>query len=508
MRPRQAPGSTGGAVVSRDRDKAQQTLPVRRAHAGRPARVELLGERPQRLDAALVEHVSGERFRLGARLGNLRQSVGERTEVEPRSADDHSRPATLGDPPQRLERLVAPPADRVALLRVHVSEQVMGRARQFVGPRPRGEHAEVAIHLHGVRVDDLGAQRLSGRERESGLAARRRTGEKQNVSVHRRYCSMSDIPGSDVAGSVTARSPGADPQRWTLTLVAGRGETLAGAGDDARKTLGETGAKIIGSRFLSPTAEETELHGEYAPIRERLEAAFAPRALDWCLQSAPARPRRLLLCDMDSTIISCECIDEIAAIVGIKAEIAEITERAMRGELDFEAALEARVARLAGVRAADLETVYAERIRLNSGASTLTATMKAHGARAVLVSGGFTFFTNRVAAAAGFDAHHGNTLELRDGALTGRVTPPILGRTAKREALERHAAEIGRPRDDAVAIGDGANDLDMIRAAGVGIAYRAKPVVEAQAQARIATGDLRSALYFQSIAAADFIERG
>jgi phosphoserine phosphatase len=243
-------------------------------------------------------------------------------------------------------------------------------------------------------------------------------------------------------------------------------------------------------------------------MRGLLQAAFAGRPVDWCLQSAPVRPRRLLVCDMDSTIISCECLDEIAAILGIYSEIAQITEQAMRGELAFEPALEARVARLKGARVSDLERVMAERVRLNPGAATLVATMRARGARTVLVSGGFTFFTEAVATLAGFEVSQGNRLEIEDGALTGRVLPPILGRHAKRQAMERHAAELGIALAESVAIGDGANDLDMIEAAGLGIAYRAKPMVEARAFARIASGDLRSALLFQGVAPAEFVERG
>jgi phosphoserine phosphatase len=211
---------------------------------------------------------------------------------------------------------------------------------------------------------------------------------------------------------------------------------------------------------------------------------------------------------MDSTIIACECVDEIAAILGIKSAIAAITERAMRGEIPFEAALAERVAMLKGVAETDLARVYAERVRLNPGAATLVATMRAQGARTVLVSGGFTWFTERVATAAGFEHHQGNTLVIEDGRLAGTVVAPIQGRAAKREALERHAAELGVRADDAVAIGDGANDLAMIEAAGLGIAYRAKPAVEERAWARIASGDLRSALYFQGLTETEFVERG
>jgi phosphoserine phosphatase len=290
--------------------------------------------------------------------------------------------------------------------------------------------------------------------------------------------------------------------------VAGGAEDLPGLRDDARQALSEAGAEILSERALSRTACETECHGDVDLIRSGMRAGLAGRAADWCLQSAPARPRRLLLCDMDSTIISCECVDEIGAILGIKSVIAEITAKSMRGEIDFEASLVERVALLEGVSLGALERVWAERVRLNPGAATLVATMKARGARTVLVSGGFTFFTERVAALAGFEHHHANRLVIEGGRLTGAVAAPIQGRRAKLEALLRHARELGVGADEAVAIGDGANDLEMIAAAGLGIAYRAKPVLEDKASARIATGDLRSALAFQGIAEGEFVERG
>jgi phosphoserine phosphatase len=182
----------------------------------------------------------------------------------------------------------------------------------------------------------------------------------------------------------------------------------------------------------------------------------------------------------------------------------------MRGEIGFEAALEARVARLgaAGVTEADLERVYRERVQLNPGARTLIATMQARGARTLLVTGGFSFFAERVARAAGFDAWQANRLEIIRGKLTGRIEPPILGRAAKRDALLAEARALGASPREAVAIGDGANDLDMLALTGIGIAYCAKPVVEAQASARIGSGDLRSALYFQGIPGTEFVEAG
>jgi phosphoserine phosphatase len=209
------------------------------------------------------------------------------------------------------------------------------------------------------------------------------------------------------------------------------------------------------------------------------------------------RRKKLLVADMDSTIIGCECLDELADFVGVKPKVAAITERAMRGELDFPSALRARVALIKGLRLDILARVHAERVRLNPGARELTATMRAHGAHTVLVSGGFTYFTQRVAADAGFDAHQGNVL-LDDGrALTGLVQEPIQGREAKLDALERGAARLGVSPADVLAVGDGANDLDMIKRAGLGVAYHAKPIVAAAAAASIVHGDLTGLLYLQ-----------
>lgn len=209
------------------------------------------------------------------------------------------------------------------------------------------------------------------------------------------------------------------------------------------------------------------------------------------------RRKKLLIADMDSTIIGCECIDELADHVGLKPKVAAITERAMRGELDFPSALRERVALLKGLPLDALAQVYAERVRLNPGARELTATMRAHGAHTVLVSGGFTYFTQRVAEKAGFESQQGNRLADDGRSLTGRVEEPILGREAKLEALEREAARLGYSPADALAVGDGANDLDMIGRAGLGVAYHAKPIVAAAAGASIVHGDLAGLLYLQ-----------
>jgi phosphoserine phosphatase len=234
-----------------------------------------------------------------------------------------------------------------------------------------------------------------------------------------------------------------------------------------------------------------------AELREEAAKAVAGLPIDWALVPVASRRKRVLVADMDSTIINVECLDELADFAGIKAEIAAITERAMRGELEFEPALLERVSKLKGLSVEALQRTYDERVRLNPGAETLVRTMAKHGARCVLVSGGFMFFTERVAKAAGFHANRANTL-LDDGArLTGLVRQPILGKAAKLQALQEETAALGVTPADALALGDGANDLAMIKAAGLGIAYRAKPVVAAEAHARIDHTSLETALFFQ-----------
>ena len=238
-----------------------------------------------------------------------------------------------------------------------------------------------------------------------------------------------------------------------------------------------------------------------APAREALEDF----PVDVNLLPRLNRRKRLLVADMDSTIITVECVDEIADMLGVKYRVAAITEAAMRGELDFEAALRERVALLKGLPETTLQQVYDERVRLSPGARTMVQTMRANGARAVLVSGGFTFFAERVEQAAGFDRSRANVLMIEDGALSGMVAAPILGRQAKLDTLRDTVAEIGVTSDEALALGDGANDLAMLSAAGIGVAYRAKPIVAEQADARLDHSDLTAVLYLQGYAESEFV---
>ena len=292
-----------------------------------------------------------------------------------------------------------------------------------------------------------------------------------------------------------------------LTLVAP--PNAGGIQINLREALAGVGATVAESRPLEAgegAAVDVFLEADDpAAVKAALRAPLEGQMLDWCLQPVEGRRKRLLIADMDSTIINVECLDELADFAGVKDEVSAITERAMRGELEFEGALRERVAMLKGLGIASLQQAYDERVRLNPGARTLVRTMAEHGARCVLVSGGFTFFTGRVAEAAGFHANRANTLGEADGALLGTVGEPILGREAKLAALKEETAALGVPLSAALAIGDGANDLSMIEAAGLGVAYRAKPVVAAQADAKVDHADLTALLYFQGYALDQFV---
>jgi len=285
-----------------------------------------------------------------------------------------------------------------------------------------------------------------------------------------------------------------------ITLVSPDPAALAEAAAAVRAVLAVSSETLLGEGALDLLANLPPMETHQA-----VKAAVGDRPVDFAVQPAENRRKRLLIADMDSTIINVECLDELADFAGVKDKVSEITERAMRGELAFEGALRERVGMLEGLSVDALQACYDDRVKLNPGARTLVRTMAEHGARCALVSGGFTFFTSRVAQAAGFHLNRANTLIEAGGRLTGTVGDPILGKEAKLAALQEETAALGLTPADALAVGDGANDLAMIEAAGLGVAYRAKPIVAAQAHAKVDHADLTALLYFQGYTAAEFV---
>jgi phosphoserine phosphatase len=277
-----------------------------------------------------------------------------------------------------------------------------------------------------------------------------------------------------------------------LTLVADRTATSLTDATIARVREATGGRTAV----VLSAGEAADILLPAAPAMDVVRAALYGAAIDAIPVPAGLRRKRLLIADMDSTIVTGETLDELADFAGLKERIAAITRRSMNGEIDFAQALRERVAMLRGLRLEALEQTW-QRVRLTPGAAELVATMRANGAVTALVSGGFTFFTGRVAKLVGFEVHRSNVL-LHDGAaLSGKVAEPILDRDAKLQTLLSLAAERCIPLSDTLAVGDGANDLAMLRAAGLGVAFRAKPIVAAEARARIDHGTLRAVLFAQ-----------
>lgn len=291
---------------------------------------------------------------------------------------------------------------------------------------------------------------------------------------------------------------------YVLTLVAPE-RLLPGDVSAASDALRAAGAEVGAVSWIDIDRAVDIAFKHLSAADGRAAAESLGLGADVFAQASGQREKRLLIADMDSTMITVECIDELADYAGLKAEVAEITERAMQGELDFEAALDARVALLAGLDAEVIDRCREERVTLTPGAATLVRTMRAQGAACLLVSGGFTRFAGPVAEAIGFNRAVANELLIEDGKLTGKVRRPIVGAAAKHDALTETMAQLSLERAETMAVGDGANDIPMIEAAGLGVAYRAKPAAAAAADARIVHNDLTALLYAQGIPRAQWV---
>jgi phosphoserine phosphatase len=295
------------------------------------------------------------------------------------------------------------------------------------------------------------------------------------------------------------------PLKLVATLVAN--PRKGGLSDAAIARAAQAAPGQTELRWLDPAiAADLIFDGALETARPLFRALAQSEAIDIIVQPAEGRAKKLLIADMDSTLIGQECIDELAAEVGVGAHVAGITERAMRGEIAFEPALRERVALLAGLPQAVIARVLETRIVLTPGARILVRTMRARGAYAAVVSGGFTQFTGAIAARLGADEHRANRLIVEDEKLTGAVEEPILGREAKLAALRDLSARLALAPSQTLAVGDGANDLAMLGAAGLGVAFYAKPAVAAAAHARIDHADLTALLYAQGISRNEFIE--
>lgn len=294
------------------------------------------------------------------------------------------------------------------------------------------------------------------------------------------------------------------------TFIAGSASTPL-TEEFVSSALAQSGSPVAPSRmeWLDPGAALDVLfpfESAAAGLAAGLHASLEGSGVDVIVQPATSRRKALLVADMDSTMIEQECIDELAEFAGLRDHVAKITERAMRGEIEFESALRERVALLAGLGVEVIDAILKDRITLMSGARALVSTMRAHGAYTALVSGGFTLFADAVGARLGFHEMRANRLAIEGGVLRGAVEPPILGAKAKLEALAELRASRRLRREATMAVGDGANDLEMLRQAGLGVAFHAKPNVARAAQARVDHADLTALLFAQGYRRADFVE--
>jgi phosphoserine phosphatase len=460
---------------------ARKQLPRgRRIEPGQPFAKRVAAQRPMKLDGFLPD--------LRGDFWNSRQSLHDRAQVEAGAADQDWQATCLFRPGDLAECKVPPSRNGPALGGVEEAVEPVRhtRLRRFVGPRC--QYPKIVIALQAVGIDDRAAQRIGQFERERRFAARRGAGDNKDGGR---------TIGAGASPLVT-RSTGAVGGRsmtMVLTLIAGVGrrQTLPHLADAVAGAVGISGQPT----WLADDACDLVFDANSpGPAEAAARAAIGAAQIDVLVQPVASRRKRLLVADMESTIIENEMLDELADFIGRRRQVSEITRRAMNGEIDFATSLKERVGLLAGVADHALERA-AERIRLRAGARQLIATMRSVGAVTALVSSGFMIFAERVAAELGFDHVEANRLDLAADRIAGTVSAPIVTGETKRQILLALAAKHGVPLQQSMAVGDGANDLSMLTAAGMGVAFHAKPLVAARARWRLDHADLTGLLYAQ-----------